>query len=113
MKAGGGVKYLEDGLYYLLGHNIAPQVLAQGEFIAFQALADGDDYACETSSLEPDSVDIYNRSGRKTGIKQFSSGAEIGAFFDYISAAVLAYNDQSAYFERITDYSYSGQYVIL
>lgn len=113
MTAGGGFKHLEDGLWYLLGHNVAPEVLAQGEFIAFQALADGSDFACETSSLEPDSVDIYNRSGRKTGVKQFSSGVELSVFFDNISAAVLAYNGQSVYFERVNDYSYSGKYIIL
>jgi hypothetical protein len=87
--------YFEEGKYYLIGFE-----LPRGQYIAAQAFKDGSNWSLEGHRTEDvDGYYIYNKLGNIVGSIPYDSGQELSIFENAVSAAILAYNGESVYFE--------------
>ena len=87
--------YFEEGKYYLIGFE-----LPSGQYIAAQAYKDGSNWAMQGHRTpEKDGYYLYNKQGVIIGTLPFESGQALSVFENAVSAAILAYNGESVYFE--------------
>lgn len=87
--------YFEDEKYYLIGFE-----LPKGQYIAAQAIKDGSDWAMQGHRAQNiDGYYLYNKQGEIIGTLPFESGQALAEHDNAVSAAILAYNGESAYFE--------------
>ena len=109
MTGSDAVKYLSDRQYYLIGFS-----LPKGQYIAAQAIADGDSWAMQGSRVKGEnSYVLYNKQGNVIGSLPFEDGQAIAVFESSVSAAMLTYNGQVIYFEPEYELELPADFVVI
>lgn len=80
-----------------------------------EAIDDGGGYACQYARVpESDKMYLFDRYGNVSGTKEFESGQARSEFLNSVSAALLQYNGQTAFFEPSDgDYSDVSDWTII
>lgn len=74
--------------------------MPRGQYIAAQAYQDDSNWAMQGSRVEgADGYYLYDKKGEIVGTLPFESGKAMQAFENAMSAAILAYNGESTFFE--------------
>lgn len=74
--------------------------LPSGQYIAAQAIEDDPSWAMQVSKVrEEEAYNLYNKRGEIIGTLPLDPGAAASEFFSAVTAAILAYNGQSVFFE--------------
>lgn len=101
--------YFEDRKYYLIGFE-----LRRDQYIAAQAIKDGSDWAMQGHrTQEIDGYYLYNKQGKIIGTLPFESSQELYVFENAVSAAILAYNGESVFFEPDYELELPEEYAII
>lgn len=109
MTGSGAVKYLSDRQYYLIGFS-----LPKGQYIAAQAIADGNSWAMQGSRIQgEDAYVLYNKQGTVIGSIPFEDGQAMAVFENSIATAMLTYNGQEIYFEPEYELELPADFVVI
>ena len=101
--------YFENEKYYLIGFE-----LPSGQYIAAQAFEDDSSWAMEGHRAQgADAYYLYNKQGEVVGTLPFESGQEMSVFENAVSAAILAYNGESVYFEADYELELPEEFAII
>lgn len=74
--------------------------LPSGQYIAAQAFEDDSSWAMQGHrTRDVDGYYLYNKQGEIIGTLPFESGQALAEHDNAVSAAILAYNGEDAYFE--------------